>query len=156
MVIQESYFYISLAVLIILNCFLLFHIFQLRKKITGFFSRGGDNLEKVFESQAKDLEKYGSKISEIFEKIEKLDKISKVSFQKFGIVRFNPFKEVGGDQSFSIALLDANNSGVVITSHYTREFNRVYAKSIIKGEASHSLSKEEEKAIDKAINLIYA
>ena len=152
MMIQESYFFISFAVLILLNCFLLFYIFQLRKRIAGFFSRGGDNLEKVFENQAKNLEKYGNEINGISEKVERLDKMSQISFQKFGIVRFNPFKEVGGDQSFSFAMLNADNSGVVITSHYTREFNRVYAKSIIKGEASHSLSNEEKSAIDKAIS----
>jgi len=46
------------------------------------------------------------------------------------VVRFNPFSEVGGDQSFSIALMDGNNDGFMITALYTRDGNRVYAKPI--------------------------
>lgn len=71
--------------------------------------------------------------------------------QKIAIVRFNPFGDIGGDQSFSIALLDENNDGIVLTSHYGREENRVYGKSIVKGKSEYVLSKEEEDAITKAI-----
>ena len=77
---------------------------------------------------------------------------SKFSIQKTGVVRFNPFSEIGGDQSFSIALLNKNNDGLVITSLYTRERNRVYAKPIIKGKSQYLLSKEEKEALEKAIN----
>lgn len=66
---------------------------------------------------------------------------------KIGITRFNPFKEMGGDQSFSIALLDEENSGAVITSYYGRELNRVYAKTIQKGVSKQELSQEEKEAI---------
>ena len=92
----------------------------------------------------KDLEK-------LSQSLEKLKKDSKVHIQKVGIVRYNPFSNVGGDQSFSIALLDDNNSGFVITSLYAQDNNRVYAKSINQGKSEHSLSKEEEKAIAKAL-----
>jgi hypothetical protein len=68
-----------------------------------------------------------------------------------GIVRFNPFSEVGGDQSFSIALLNENDDGVVITSLYTRQENRVYGKPIKNSQSEYSLSEEEKKAIEKAI-----
>ena len=83
---------------------------------------------------------------------EKLASKLNNSLQKVGIVRFNPFKETGGDQSFSVAVLDADNNGFVITSHYGRESNRVYAKPINNGASSYSLSKEEQEAINKAIN----
>lgn len=72
---------------------------------------------------------------------------------KIGITRFNPFKEIGGDQSFSIALLDEQNDGVIITSYYGRELNRVYAKSIQDGASEHELSEEEKGAIAKAIKV---
>lgn len=94
------------------------------------------NLERNFEKLSEDLENF--------------KKESKFSIQKVGIVRFNPFAEVGSDQSFSIALLDGNDSGLVITSLYSREGNRVYGKPIKNGQSQYSLSKEERKAIEKA------
>lgn len=104
------------------------------------------NLKEILEN-FKDLEKNFEKLSE---EIENLKKENKFSIQKVGMVRFNPFSEVGGNQSFSMALLDGNNTGVVITSLYTREGNRVYGKPIEKGQSTHSLSEEEKEAIDKA------
>jgi len=105
---------------------------------------------KEILSQFKDLEKNFEKFSE---ELEKIKKENTSNIQKVGIVRFNPFKEVGGDQSFSIALLDGDNSGVVITSLYAREENRVYAKPIKEGNSEYPLSEEEKEAIDKAKGL---
>ena len=97
-------------------------------------------------------------IQDVLEKLNKLEQahqelVSKLnsSVRKIGIVRFNPFKEIGGEQSFSIALMNGDNNGFVITSHYGKESNRVYAKPIGAGKSSYSLSAEEEKAIRKAI-----
>ena len=67
--------------------------------------------------------------------------------QKIGIVRFNPFRETGGDHSFSLAVLDGTNSGFVVTGLHTRERTRLYLKEIIKGVSQTELSKEEEKAL---------
>jgi hypothetical protein len=69
-----------------------------------------------------------------------------------GLVRFNPFGEVGGDQSFSIALLDSDHNGFVITSHYAREASRIYAKPVKNGKSTYALSEEEKGAIKEAIN----
>ena len=84
--------------------------------------------------------------------LEKLKKESKFFIQKVGVVRFNPFKDVGGNQSFCIALLNDNDDGFVITSLYNGEGNRIYGKPIKNGKSAYSLSKEEEKAIEKAKN----
>lgn len=99
---------------------------------------------KQFDILKKDLEK-------LTQGLENLKKASKVHIQKVGIVRYNPFSNVGGDQSFSIALLDNNNNGIVITSLYAQDSNRVYAKSVKQGRSEHSLSDEEKKAIAKAL-----
>jgi len=104
------------------------------------------NLKEVLE-QFKDLGKSFEKLSAEFEELKKENKLS---VQKVGIVRFNPFSEVGGDQSFSIALLDGNDDGLVLTSFYTREGNRVYGKPIKAGVSRYALSKEEIKAIETA------
>ncbi len=105
-----------------------------------------ENLDEIL-SQFKDLEKNFGKISE---ELENLKKENKFSVQRVGVVRFNPFKEIGGDQSFSAALLDGNNDGIVITSLYTREGNRVYGKPIKAGLSEYLLSEEEKKAIEMA------
>jgi len=107
-----------------------------------------ENFEEIlthFQNLKKDFEK-------ILKEMASLKKESKFSIQKIGMIRFNPFSGVGGDQSFSVALLDANNNGVVITSLYVREGNRVYAKPVKKGESKYELSTEEKKVIARAIN----
>jgi len=117
----------------------MFKFFKKRKKEP-------ENFKEIL-SQFKDLEKNFEKLSE---ELENLKKESKFNIQKVGIVRFNPFAEVGSDQSFSIALLDSNDNGVVITSLYTREGNRVYGKPIKGSTSEYSLSEEEKKAIEMA------
>ncbi|MEA3344118.1 MAG: DUF4446 family protein [Patescibacteria group bacterium] len=91
-------------------------------------------------------------IKEMSMELEKLKKESKFSIQKMGIVRYNPFSSVGSNQSFSIALLDWHNNGTIITSLYSKDGSRVYGKPIEKGVSEYSLSQEEKKAIEKAIN----
>lgn len=86
------------------------------------------------------------------EKIDNLENCSRKYFQKIGIIRFNPFSETGGDQSFSIALLNNEGSGLVISSLHSRERTRIYAKSIEKGKAiGYDISKEEKEAVAKAL-----
>ena len=107
-----------------------------------------ENFEEIlihFQDLKKDFEK-------ISKEIKNLKKENKFSIQKIAMVRYNPFSEVGGDQSFSIALLNDSNDGVVITSLYVREGNRVYGKPIKNGQSEYQLSEEEEQVIEKAIN----
>ena len=92
------------------------------------------------------------KFDKLMEEMKKLENKQKFSVQKLGVVRFNPFSEVGSDQSFSLALLDENNDGVVITSLYTRQENRVYGKPIKNSQSEYTLSEEEKRAIEKAKN----
>lgn len=104
------------------------------------------NLEQLL-SQFKDLKEDFKKISN---KMDELKKNNKFSIQGIGIVRFNPFKKSGGDQSFSIALLDGNKDGVVITSLYGREGDRIFAKPIKKGKSEYLLTEEEKEAIEQS------
>lgn len=106
------------------------------------------NLKEVL-TQFKELEK---SFEEVSKELENLKKESQFHVQKVGIVRYNPFSEVGGDQSFSLALLDGKDNGLVITSLYTREGNRVYGKPVKKGGSEYLLSEEEKQAINKAKN----
>jgi len=90
---------------------------------------------------------------ELKKEVKEISRISSFSVQRVGIIRYNPFSEVGSDQSFSVALLDRDNNGVVISSLYSRDGNRVYGKPVKNGKSEYSLSGEEKKAIEKAVNI---
>lgn len=117
----------------------MFNFFKKKKK--------PKNLKEIL-SRFEDLK---GEVKIISDELENLKKEAKFSIQKTGIVRYNPFSDVGGDQSFSIALLDGNNDGIVFTSLYTKEGNRAYGKPIKNGISEYSLSNEEKRAIEKAI-----
>lgn len=86
--------------------------------------------------------------------MKRLEEQHKHSISKIGLVRFNPFADVGGDQSFVIALLDHVLDGIVMTAHYTRNGMRWYVKTVTGGKSEkYSLSQEEEEAIKKAAKL---
>ena len=73
------------------------------------------------------------------------------SFQRIGLVRFNPFEDTGGNQSFALALLDANGDGLVLSSLHSRTGTRVYAKAISGGRSETALSDEESEAVRTAM-----
>jgi hypothetical protein len=73
------------------------------------------------------------------------------TIQRVGIVRFNPFSDTGSDQSFAVALLDGNGSGIVLSSLFSRASTRMFAKSVIAGKSTHPLTDEEREAIDQAM-----
>ncbi len=104
------------------------------------------NLKEILDALAG----IESKIEKISGEIKKIKEGDKLSIQKTAIIRFNPFSGVGGEQSFSLALLDGNNDGVVVTSLYTRTNSRVYGKPVKNGQSEYVLSEEEKQAIEKA------
>lgn len=125
--------------------FLVWKISALFNKLT----RGVEvtDLKKVLEKVIATETQNKKDISDAFRKISYLEEDGKFHIQKVGLARFNPFKELGGDHSFSIAILDAQDSGIIITSLHTRDRTRVYMKDIKKGKSSSELSAEEKKAL---------
>ncbi len=100
----------------------------------------------------KELEEVKKKLKQTLQELAAFKKKSKEFLQRIGVVRFNPFQEVGGDQSFSIAIMDEKDNGVLLTSLYNRDGNRIYGKSLKNGQSPYPLSEEEKKAIEKAKN----
>ena len=80
-----------------------------------------------------------------------LENLTQRSIQKVGVVRFNPFADTGGDQSFAIALLDAEGNGLVLSSLHGRTDTRIFAKQVQSGRSRHQLSDEEQDAIRRAL-----
>ena len=139
------------ALLALWNIYLHFELWQNKKKLKIFFGgKAASDLEGVLCEEIKRLKKSEDEIKKILKSLKTLEKIAASSIQKVGVVRFNPFKEVGGNQSFAIALLDSFDNGLVISSLYTREGTRIYSKPIEAGQSKYALSKEEKEALKKA------
>ena len=97
-----------------------------------------------------DLAQAGQERVELLRQLEILRDELRLAVQSIGFVRYNAFPGVGGEMSFSIAALNAERSGFVLTSLFGREEARVYAKEIAKGEARVPLSHEEQAAVLQA------
>lgn len=139
-------------VLLIWNILLQIQNIKTKKRFNALFNgEKATDLEELISNAIKKVKKSEQNIQEIYKFLEHLDKTTQKSIQKVGVVRFNPFHESGGDQSFAIALLDYHNNGLIISSLYTRQGVSVYSKPIEKGESTkYPLSDEEQKAIKKA------
>lgn len=118
------------------------------KRLVKGVSEG--NLEKVLNKVLETETKNSKEISAIWGKVSELEKDGSFHIQRVGTVRYNPYNETGGAQSFSLALLDAHQSGFVITGLHARDRTRVYVKEIKTGKSTLELSKEELKAIKGA------
>lgn len=110
---------------------------------------GGTNLSNTLENMLSQIKKLNDALVKLEFKTETLKEKSRIFIQKIKLARYNPFKDVGGDQSFILALLDEDKNGIVISSLHSRETTRWFAKKISKGQGSkHQLSPEEEKVIN--------
>ncbi len=109
------------------------------------------SLKTVLENLLKDVRFQENEIKNLKDYTAKIDKEGKLHVQKLGLIRFNPFKDTGGDQSFILSLLDSNDTGVVISGLYSRSGTRWYAKKVENGKGlDHDLSEEEKKSIKEA------
>ncbi len=109
------------------------------------------NLQGILENIIGNQKSIDKKVDVLREEIERLQGESKGYFQKHALVRFNPFEDTGGDQSFIVALLTGANNGFVISSLHSRNGTRIYAKPVAGAKASsHELSKEEKEVVEKA------
>ena len=109
------------------------------------------NLKKVLDKILENQTKTGLGLANLEREVKKLEEEGALHVQKVGLVRFNPFRETGGDHSFSLTLLNAKNTGIILTSLHTRERTRVYIKAVKKGKSEYEFSQEEKKALSKAL-----
>ena len=111
--------------------------------------RGVDNknLEALLEQYLTSIRSALIKVDEASKKQTSLATQVNKCLQGIGVVRYNPFDQMGSDLSFSVALLDAHSSGVVITCIFGRQSSSTYSKSISNGKSTHPLSAEEMEAI---------
>lgn len=112
----------------------------------------GKNLEEDLENFMYKVDRVEKQNAEITNFCKNLDEDISKCIQKIGIVRYSAFKDTGSDLSFTVALLDEKNNGVVFNGIYSREMSNIYAKPVENGNSKYTLSNEEIEAIEKAIN----
>lgn len=110
----------------------------------------GANIEEVLEDCIDKANGVIEKNKELEFQLNTMKREMYYCVQKVGVVRYNAFDNVGSDLSFSVALLNNNDDGVVISSLYARDSSSTYAKPVKGGGSKHALSAEEIKAIDLA------
>lgn len=138
---------VGLAILI----YCLYRIQQLKTRVDSLLGGSAANgLEKNIKEQLKKITSLEKKSEQLEEKTKLVDLELSLASQKIAIIRFNPFEDTGGDQSFALAALDRNNSGYVLTSIHGRSGTRVYIKPIDYGKSRYNLSSEETQALKQA------
>jgi hypothetical protein len=110
----------------------------------------GANLEQILEEYLQIVTGYSHRLEELEGVVRQLGEVQQGCVQRVGLVRFDAFEDVGGEQSFAVVLLDAHRNGVVLSSVYSRNEMRVYAKRLFNGKPSHPLTREEEQALQQA------
>lgn len=147
-----SYLNLALSVLLLLlvawQFYKLHKLDQVRKE---FFASGlKKDFEQVLVDQNRSLNKINLELKEQDDSLNRLYKDNRNNIQKVGFIRFNPFDDAGGNISFTLALLNANDDGIIISSLHGREGTRMYAKEIKAGTSESKLTDEEFEAIKKA------
>lgn len=135
-------FFIWLLILSIL----IWNIISHYNKLTAGTTQ--QTLKSVLENLLKDVSFTKKELADLKNYCNTIQKEGLLHIQKVGLLRFNPFKDTGGDQSFILSLIDGKNTGVIISGLYSRSGTRWYAKRIVDGKSvDHDLSEEEKKAL---------
>ncbi|WP_130805427.1 DUF4446 family protein [Senegalia massiliensis] len=128
-----------------------YRVSKLKKKYKKLLvGNDGKNLEEILFKNIDMIDSMKLRIKNLDEKSDLLNEKVKSSIQKVGMIRYNAFDDMGSDLSFSVALLDENDTGLVISNLYGRNESISYGKPVINGESEYKLSIEEIQAIDRA------
>jgi len=128
--------------------FILFYLYQREKKLNRALKE--EKLANVLLENDQQLKKLEAEVQKIQLILRKLESLGKSSFRQVGLVRFNAFEDIGGELSFSLALIDDWGNGFLLTSIQSRQESRVYAKPLERGESPFPLSEEEKEAVRRA------
>ncbi len=129
-------------------CWILVIEIRLKRIFSGFKAKNMESLIAEVTKKTKELEEERKK-TEL--QISSIDKRLAQSIRNIETVRFNPFPQAGGNQSFAISLLNDEGNGVVISSLYARDRTSLFAKPIKAGQSEFELTKEEKSVLKKSI-----
>ena len=155
---QDTMLYTCIGVeaVILILFLLLFLRYRRLYHAYDMFMRGKDaeTLESTIMALGDEIRDLKAEDRANKDAIRVLNKNQRSSLQKFGIVRYNAFKEMGGNMSFAIAELDYTNSGFIINTEHSREGCYLYVKTVDCGQTEVLLSAEEKEALEKALGYL--
>lgn len=143
---------IALIAVFIALCLLIKRVSGLKRRY-GRMMLGTDagNVEDLMQEYKRRIDENRTQINDISNNLDRIGNTLRNCTQRVGIVRYKAFRDTGSDLSFSVALLDGHNNGVVISSIYGRSESIVYAKPVLNGQSAYTLTEEENEALQKAI-----
>lgn len=112
-----------------------------------FAGKKGKDLEEVIMQLTQRTASLEDEMLAASKEIQNLETTLGFAVQKVGLVRYSPFADGGGNYSFSLALLNRHDSGIVLTNMYGRQQSRVYTKTISQGKSEVPLTEEEKQAV---------
>jgi len=121
-----------------------------RQTLLGDTSGGRDLVDFAITLQGR-VDDLHRAVDEIAAAVARVDRRMDATIARTAIVRYDAYEAAGGRQSASVALLDANRSGVVLSAIQGRDYARVYVKELDQGKASVALSPEEQQAVERAM-----
>jgi hypothetical protein len=142
---------VLLCAALVLVAILARRVRRLERRLNGITrSAEGWSLEAILEGHLDRVLAVGRDVGQLAARTAVLEAAGKRAFQRAALVRFNPFEDTGGNQSFALALLDAEGDGFIINSLHARSGTRVYARTLTGGRAEGQLSAEEAEALKLA------
>ncbi len=152
---QERFFWVLLVIQGLVLLGLLITGFQLHKLMNRYrlllTGNKGANLEEILLDLGERMKNAEERLLSGEARIDQLEREATAYLQRWALQRYKAFANVGGDQSFSLVLLDRKGNGVMLSSIYGRDESRVYAKSISGGKTNYPLSDEEEQVLAAAL-----
>ena len=162
--IEQNMIYLLLGlsvavVLLLIFCIVLYILHRGQKKRYEFFMgskrRPSHNLEMKIQDFYETSKQIEEKYTKLLDMVTDMDQTDRTKIQKVGLIRYNPFDEMGGNLCFALALLDGHDNGVVLNGIHSRTGSFTYAKPIEMGVSTYMLSEEEIKAVEVAKNNTY-
>lgn len=152
-----SFIVIGLLAIILLLFVIVISLIRTTNKLEKKYRRlmrgvNSKNLEELINSKLEEIDKARTKSEEAINECKVIREEIKGCVNKVAIMRYKAFPDVGSDLSFSIAILDSHNDGVLITGIYSRHDSTTYAKPVDKGISRYELSEEESYVLNEAIN----
>ncbi len=145
-------FFILLFFILAASAVLGWFLMDTRKTVKKFLGETGIDLDENFaRGLLHRIAHLEAKQEESDPRVATLERMATSSIQKIGFVRFNPFPDTGGDNSFMLLMLDHTNTGILLSSLYMRDGTRIYAKSIKQGFPRHVLSVDEQRLLQETL-----
>lgn len=149
---METILVVILVVLVSVCGWLFWRIRSIEKQFGVFFQNAQPQpVMRALNQFAQTIQNHDAKLHELKTTLDTTTRLAEHAGTRIGFVRFNPFNDTGGDQSFCLAIIDVYGDGYILSSIHARTGTRVYSKQIQQGKSSHNLSDEEAAALTKAV-----